>query len=270
MSALIGFRFVAAGNRVALAFGNHPPEQSPATLDRLVHWAGHASADPPEIFAVVARSGPRLVARFWNPDGTAEPLCGNAVRCVATALNLLGVAGRRFSLETPWARISSLAPAPGIGAIEVPLAPLTVGRDGDDVLVSVGTPHRVRRVTDLQDPIVTQLGRRWARGPRAVNATFVGKIGGTLRVRTIERGLAGETRSCGTGAIAAYLASHSETPEGRPPLCLVEFPAGDRLLVSANDRSQSLSVSGSILLEGTTRDLRVPPRLVQIPELLGG
>jgi diaminopimelate epimerase len=72
--------------------------------------------------------------------------------------------------------------------------------------VSLGNPHAVLRVDDLDQAPVARLGpliESHPRFPRRVNAGFMQILDpGHIRLRVFERG-AGETLACGTGACAA-------------------------------------------------------------------
>jgi diaminopimelate epimerase len=90
------------------------------------------------------------------------------------------------------------------------LWPLDVGDQTVDVAVlSMGNPHAVQLVTDIDSAPVGSLGpavEGHARFPRGVNAGFMQIVDRThVRLRVFERG-AGETLACGTGACAAVVA----------------------------------------------------------------
>jgi diaminopimelate epimerase len=73
-------------------------------------------------------------------------------------------------------------------------------------VVSLGNPHAVQQVDDIETAPVTTEGPRiemHPRFPRRVNAGYMQVIDrANIRLRVWERG-AGETLSCGTGACAA-------------------------------------------------------------------
>jgi diaminopimelate epimerase len=84
---------------------------------------------------------------------------------------------------------------------------------GDEVLhitaISIGNPHAVQVVADIETAPVTTQGPQiesHPRFPRRVNAGFMQIIDREhIKLRVYERG-AGETLSCGTGACAAVVA----------------------------------------------------------------
>ena len=99
----------------------------------------------------------------------------------------------------------TLAPAPG----EKQLAWAEAGLPVEVVVLSMGNPHAVLRVDDVDTAPVAQLGpliERHARFPARVNAGFLQVVSRShVRLRVFERG-AGETLACGTGACAAVVA----------------------------------------------------------------
>jgi diaminopimelate epimerase len=76
-------------------------------------------------------------------------------------------------------------------------------------IVSMGNPHAVQLVDDVDAAEVEQIGplvSKHARFPRGVNAGFMQIVSRSqVRLRVYERG-AGETLACGTGACAAVVA----------------------------------------------------------------
>ena len=76
-------------------------------------------------------------------------------------------------------------------------------------IVSMGNPHAVQLVDDVDTADVEQIGplvSKHTRFPRGVNAGFTQIVNrGQVKLRVYERG-AGETLACGTGACAAVVA----------------------------------------------------------------
>src|SRR6267154_2132412 len=97
--------------------------------------------------------------------------------------------------------------AAGGAALEAPMHSLQV--DGADIeigAVSMGNPHAVLQVPDVNTAPVERFGPSIEHHPRFPKRTNVGFMQivdrGHLRLRVYERG-AGETLACGTGACAA-------------------------------------------------------------------
>lgn len=164
---------------------------------------------------------------LWNTDGSPAGQCGNGVRCVAAWLHRAGELsiGDTVRLESPSGPVTVRLTGPdevtvdmGAPVLEparIPFrADVTANRYAIEVdhavleigALSMGNPHAVVEVTDLQAPALERLGpllTAHERFPDSTNAGFVQKVGrGQLRLRVHERG-AGWTQACGTGACAA-------------------------------------------------------------------
>jgi diaminopimelate epimerase len=88
--------------------------------------------------------------------------------------------------------------------------------------------------------------------PQGTNVEFVRPHGlGHLSMRVHERGV-GETRSCGTGACAAALATRFWAGEGAPDVWTVDVPGG-RLRVTALPGQQvELAGPAALVADGVT------------------
>jgi diaminopimelate epimerase len=164
--------------------------------------------------------------RIFNADGAEVEQCGNGARCIAALLHRRGLSrDGAVVLDSPAglirARIDGAARVsvdmgvpdfePGSLPFTAPRAadsyPLEVGATTYDIAaVSIGNPHAVLTVADVDAAPVATLGaaiERHVRFPRRVNVGFLEiSARDAVRLRVFERG-AGETRSCGTGACAA-------------------------------------------------------------------
>jgi len=91
-----------------------------------------------------------------------------------------------------------------------PLYTLKVGDNNVDITpVSVGNPHAVHKVDELNDEYVATVGcalESHGRFPNNVNVGFMQVLNRSeIQLRVYERGV-GETQACGTGACAAVVA----------------------------------------------------------------
>lgn len=169
---------------------------------------------------------------LWNADGTPCGQCGNGVRCVAAWLFRDGVIERdtEVRLESPSGPVVVRVldkdtvvvdmGEPRFTPAALPLdrpaqSTYTVDVDGEAVsfgAVSMGNPHAVVFVDDVEDPRVDRLGPRLTAHPvfpQGANAGFVQRLApDRLRLRVHERG-SGWTRACGTGACAAAAVAHA-------------------------------------------------------------
>jgi diaminopimelate epimerase len=191
--------------------------------------------------------------RMYNADGSEAEMCGNGVRCVAKYVYDHGICRRdELSIETgrgvlairveverglvQRARVNMGPPIldperipttlPGNPPVKVPLS--AAGRTFEVTCVSMGNPHCVMYVDEVNDDWVLRVGPEVERHPvfpRKVNAEFVQVLSPReARMRVWERG-SGETLACGTGAsavcVAGVLAGKTERK------ILAHLPGGD-------------------------------------------
>lgn len=154
---------------------------------------------------------------YRNADGSLAEMCGNGVRVFARYLVEAGYANPgEFPVGTR-AGNRPVVTHPG-GEVTVDMGPVAVfaestaelgGRSHPGVAVDVGNPH-LACVGDI-DLDALDLTTAPAHDPdvfpNGVNVEFVRPLGGDrVRMRVHERGV-GETRSCGTGTVAAAAAA---------------------------------------------------------------
>jgi diaminopimelate epimerase len=186
--------------------------------------AGDRGADGVLFLALEDRySPPRVVMTLVQPDGSVAPTCGNATRCAARWAASRTDA-EEFMIDTPAGTSHAVVDADGV-TVEVAVPSfdpreVTLTRETELVeeqvgdltvtAVSAGAPHAVAlledvatlRAADLED--LAPPVRHADVFERGANVTLaaVGEDG-RVHVRTYERGVEGETRSSGTGAVAA-------------------------------------------------------------------
>jgi diaminopimelate epimerase len=160
------------------------------------------------------RKGVDFRYRIFNADGGEVEQCGNGARCFVKFVHARGLTRKReIRVETKGGVIGPRLEADGEVSVDMG-APRFLGSqrmnlDGQAVelaLVSMGNPHAVQVVADVEEaPVTTQGPRleRHARFPQGVNAGYLQVLDRhRIALRVWERG-AGETLSCGTGACAA-------------------------------------------------------------------
>ena len=167
--------------------------------------------------------------RIFNADGGEVEQCGNGARCFVRFVHEQKLTGKReIVVETRSGLISPRLEEDGrvtvnMGAPIFDPSQIPFVSDSHEVVqplqlknetvqisaVSIGNPHAVQVVTDIEAaPVTTQgpLIEHHPRFPRRVNAGYMQIVDRThIRLRVFERG-AGETLSCGTGACAAVVA----------------------------------------------------------------
>lgn len=167
--------------------------------------------------------------RIFNADGGEVEQCGNGARCFVVYVREHGLTDlREIRVETAGGIIVPRLDDDGEVVVDMGVprfAPSDIPFiDGTGALVesldvdgtrvaisavSIGNPHAVQRVDDVDRAPVGILGpliERHPRFPQRVNAGFMQIVDrATMRLRVYERG-AGETLACGTGACAAVVA----------------------------------------------------------------
>jgi len=173
-----------------------------------------------------------------NADGAEVEQCGNGARCFAQFVHETGLSSKsRLRVKTmkgviepeitPDGRVTVDMGAPVFDAEQLPFDtqglvpeadgnwqswPLALADTGTTVWVapvSMGNPHAVQRVADVElAPVETQgpLVQQHPRFVRHVNAGYMQIVDrGHILLRVYERGV-GETLACGSGACAAVVA----------------------------------------------------------------
>ena len=166
--------------------------------------------------------------RIFNADGGEVEQCGNGARCFAhfvrdqnltnkTSLRVETLSGIIEPTVAPDGSVTVNMGAPRFFPADIPFIAESEALQyrlevGEDVItigaVSMGNPHAVQLVNDVDTALVSMIGplvEQHARFPKRVNAGFMQVLSRTrIRIRVWERG-AGETLACGTGACAAVV-----------------------------------------------------------------
>jgi diaminopimelate epimerase len=195
---------------------------------------------------------PEWFMDYRNADGSVVEMCGNGVRVFARHLYDEGLADPQAPLPIMTrSGVKVLTRAGGLLTAELGRAEIhdetkvSVGdRSWPATHVVVGNPHVVALVDDLAEagPLTEPPAYDEALFPDGVNVEFVVRRGpGHVAMRVHERG-AGETRSCGTGACAAALAT---APDG-PGRWRVDVPGGT--LEVSRDRAGTVCLTGPAVI----------------------
>jgi diaminopimelate epimerase len=202
--------------------------------------------------------------RIFNADGSEVEQCGNGARCFARFVRDQGLTDKNeISVGTaagairlfvePDGQIRVDMGAPILEPARIPFVADSVAPvyelevDGERLTigaVSMGNPHAVLIVDDLDRAPVERLGpliERHPRFPQRVNAGFMQVIAPDLiRLRVFERG-AGETLACGTGACAAVVSGRLRGLLGER--VRVALPGGD-LVINWLGGEQAVQMTG--------------------------
>ena len=237
----------------------------------------HTGVGFDQLLIVEAPTNPEVDFRYriFNSDGSEVEQCGNGARCFARfVLDKRLTTKRQFKVETKGGiielnvrsdgQISVDMGPPRLIPAEIPFVAdaqalsYELDVDGQTVelaAVSMGNPHAVLRVDDINAAPVHELGPKIEHHPRfpaRVNVGFLHVIDrqrGQLRVW--ERG-AGETQACGTGACAAAVAAISLGWMDSP--LILDLPGG-RLSIEWAGPGHSVIMTGPAMrvYEGQVR-----------------
>jgi diaminopimelate epimerase len=236
------------------------PAQSRRLADR------HFGIGCDQVLLVEAPDRPETDFRYriFNADGGEVEQCGNGARCFARFvhdhgltekddLRVMTAAGPLRLRLLPEGQVAVDMGQPRLEPADAPFfaterAPrYSIAADGVELaigVVSMGNPHAVLRVDDVDQAPVAHLGpllERHGRFPQRVNVGFMQIVAPDhIRLRVFERGT-GETLACGSGACAAVVA-------GRLwgllwPNVRVELPGG-QLNVHWAGEGESVTLTG--------------------------
>jgi len=240
-----------AGNDFLLFDGRSDPSLEtalPALVSRLCDRRLGLGADGVLLLKPQGPTVARVV--YWNADGSEAAFCANATRCAARfAAERWG--WQEMVLATGYASVPATVAAERV-TLRLP-APTAVGEwrrleAADSVFTGrylvVGVPQLVVWVAwpdfwrRALEPMAPGLRGHPELGEGGANVNFIQVEGDVLAVRSWERGVEGETLSCGSGDVAAALVALAEgwvsppasvrtasgrvlvvQPEGTPPGC---------------------------------------------------
>jgi len=212
---------------------------------------------------------------YFNADGSRADFCANGTRCAARFAFLEAMAGSEMTLETDAGSIDALIrgslvtlalPPPRDLVADRPLALDRAVARGSSIMV--GVPHYVLPVTEdlwRMDIGSTGAALRNHRDlqPAGANINFI-KVTDrhSLEIRTYERGVEGETLSCGSGVVAAVSVSALGARVDSPVRVLTR---------SGTELEVTFAFRGGTLADVTlTGDARVVFRSEMGPETISG
>ncbi len=200
-----------------------------------------------------------LKMQIFNADGSEPSMCGNGIRCLV-----------HFARHKQWTSKSTLTVESQAGPIHVEfrdsliattLSPARLIKEtfflSPDLAITVvdtGVPHGVIFTTDLETLDVQTLGQKIRShplfAPHGINVNFATvPENKTLRLRTYERGVEGETKACGTGiAAVGFVAAQKFNLQGA--LCL-QTQGGHILSVSSLENLITVVGPAHLVFEGT-------------------
>lgn len=200
---------------------------------------------------------------YFNSDGSPATFCANGTRCAARYAVKHGLVARvNPTLETGWgaieARVDGERVTLSLPPVSPPQDPIPISGRGlppTAIPMTVGVPHLLVFVRgDLGKLAIDRLGpplRRHPAMPEGANVNFVKAAGpNRIEVRTYERGVEGETLSCGSGVVAAAIAAGRQGMASSPVTCGTR--SGVDLTVEFQDEGESIA---RVRLTGDGREI---------------
>jgi diaminopimelate epimerase len=205
-----------------------------------------------------------IFMHIFNSDASVVDACGNASRCVGKIISD-EKNSKEISIETNAGLLSSEKVSENIISVnmgnarfrwdDIPLSnqmdtlrlPIEIGDLSDPTAVSMGNPHMVFFVDDVDAIDVPKIGAPLEVHPlfpKKANVGFAEILSGNhIKLRVFERGV-GETKACGTGACAALVAASRRGLTEKS--ATVSLPGGD-LKIHWLD-------SGEVVMQGAVED----------------
>lgn len=204
--------------------------------------------------------------RIFNANGQEVGQCGNGARCLARFVQQYGLSNQtNLTIATKTTRMQlqihpnkSVTVDMGQPNFEPKMIPLNVSQQAplyslglqDNQIcrihaMSIGNPHAVMQVQDLNQIPIQDIGLQISEHPlfpEQTNVGFMQIINPKLIVlRVYERGC-GETRACGSAAVAAVAIGRRYHELAQQ--VTVRLPGGD-LIVDWPDMNKSIFLTGS-------------------------
>lgn len=142
---------------------------------------------------------------IFEKDGSESESCGNGTILMGY---LLGMDKGKIEMKDNAAMVEGDDSHQAI-LMNLKLSDVSsTGMEDGCVFVKMGEPHIIYMVNDANEFDLEKVGRSWQeKYPEGVNVDVIQEIGDrSFKIRTFERGVLEETRSCGTGSLSSYIA----------------------------------------------------------------
>ncbi len=212
---------------------SRPPELSAEQIRFIADRHFGVGCDQVLLVEAARTAAADFTYRIFNADGSEVGQCGNGARCfarfvrdkgltdkdqitVATASGLITLHIERDGQVTVDMGAPDFTPANIPFEADAPADSYALEVEGETyeiAAVSMGNPHAVLRVDDVERAPVATLGPKiesHRRFPQRVNVGFMQVVDPQyIRLRVYERG-SGETLACGSGACAAVVTGRQQ------------------------------------------------------------
>lgn len=208
------WKYSANGNHFILLDGFQGAEAP--TSEQIIEWCDPAfgvGADGLAWLGPADNSSEAFRFRLWNSDGGEAEMCGNAARVAAAHFmrahmsdtvvfkTMNGVYHATLENDRLWLKMTEKQVGPAVD-------PLLFNEFKNHFVVNTGVPHLVLHIEDVSVIEIAQIAPQWRYHevfPRGTNVDYISvpdvKVP-FVNLRVYERGVEGETLSCGTGVAA--------------------------------------------------------------------
>lgn len=212
-------KYHGTGNDFILidGFNHEAPELSEQEIQEMCHRRFGIGADG--LIILKPKQGYDFEMDFYNSDGRNGSMCGNGGRCVVSFAHDIGVIDKETTFWAPdgvhFARYES--------SNEISLKMQDVNKIDDyesGMIMDTGSPHLVVFESKLEGNDFYNKGRdirfNSTFKDEGINVNFVELKNKGISIITYERGVEDLTYSCGTGTVAAALATSLKAKQVSP------------------------------------------------------
>lgn len=207
------FKYQATGNDfVMIDSYNNPLELSENQIKFLCNRRFGVGADG--LIFIEKSEKYDFKMKYHNSDGKIATMCGNGGRCVSMFAKKLGISSDIGGFEA----------ADGYHSFKINDAivelsmrkPESVNDYDPEKFIDTGSPHHVEIVKNIEEIDIMKDAQpiRHSDDYRRIGGTNVNFVEvnnvKSLSIRTFERGVEGETYSCGTGVVASAIILHKK------------------------------------------------------------
>jgi diaminopimelate epimerase len=178
---------------------------------------------------------------YFNADGT-QSFCGNGSRCAVAFAKFLGI----IENKTRFNAIDGIHEATIVDqTVELKMGNVPdIEQTQDFFYIHTGSPHYIEYRRDISEIDIVLEAQKIRYNDRfktgGTNVNFVEKKkGNTIKMRTYERGVEGETLSCGTGATAVALSGAIKFQLTSP--IAIHVPGGELAVKFTQDSENQFS-----------------------------
>ncbi len=158
--------------------------------------------------------------RYYNSDGKPASMCGNGGRCIAAFAVRIGAVknAAEFNFEAEDGMHIAKYEKGIVSLKMTDVAKIDAGES--HYFLNTGVPHYVAHKNNIDAIDIVKNGSeiRYSEEykPSGTNVNYVEELGGNrIKVRTYERGVEGETYSCGTGVVASSIATFVKNKQAK-------------------------------------------------------